>query len=65
MSLLQLNSRKIHDEPNILDGLGDQQLFLGILGLEAALQVRQTGGTGRGLGGRDCTDADVGSACDG
>lgn len=34
-----MNSRKIHDEPDVLSGLSQQRLFLGILGLEAALQV--------------------------
>jgi hypothetical protein len=36
---LQVNSRKIHDEVNVLEGLMGQQLFLAVLGLEAALQV--------------------------
>jgi hypothetical protein len=36
----QVNSRKIHDEPDVLSGLSQNKLFLGILGLEAALQVR-------------------------
>jgi len=36
---VQVNSRKIHDEVNVLEGLMGQQLFLAILGLEAALQV--------------------------
>jgi Ca2+ transporting ATPase len=35
----QVNSRKIHDEPDVLEGLGHQKLFLVILGLEMALQV--------------------------
>jgi hypothetical protein len=35
----QVNSRKVHDEPDVLAGLAQQRLFLGILGLEAALQV--------------------------
>jgi hypothetical protein len=35
-----VNSRKIHDEPDVLSGLGQQKLFLAILGLEAGLQVR-------------------------
>jgi hypothetical protein len=44
---LQVNSRKIHDEPDVLSGLSQQKLFLGILGLEAGLQVRrQRGGQG-------------------
>lgn len=37
----QVNSRKIHDEPDVLEGLDCQKLFLAILGLEAALQVMQ------------------------
>jgi hypothetical protein len=36
---VQLNSRKIHDEPNVLEGLSQQKLFLIILGLELGLQV--------------------------
>eukprot|EP00879_Flechtneria_rotunda_P005074 GHRR01005351.1.p1 GENE.GHRR01005351.1~~GHRR01005351.1.p1 ORF type:complete len:952 (+),score=468.24 GHRR01005351.1:385-2856(+) len=42
----QVNSRKIHDEANVLDGILHQRLFLVILGLEAALQVAivQAGG---------------------
>ncbi|WIA29940.1 hypothetical protein OEZ86_000039 [Tetradesmus obliquus] len=35
----QVNARKIHDEPDVLAGLSQQRLFLGILGLEAGLQV--------------------------
>lgn len=37
--MLQLNSRKIHDEPNVLEGLSQQKLFLIILALELGLQV--------------------------
>jgi hypothetical protein len=37
--VLQLNSRKIHDEPNVLEGLSQQKLFLIILALELGLQV--------------------------
>jgi hypothetical protein len=41
-----LNSRKIHDEPNVLEGLSRQRLFLIILALELGLQVgREEGGT--------------------
>ena len=36
---MQVNSRKIYDEPNVLDGILSNQLFLLILGAEAALQV--------------------------
>jgi len=39
---LQVNSRKIHDEADVLEGLMGQQLFLAVLGLEAALQVRSS-----------------------
>ncbi|KAK9802895.1 hypothetical protein WJX73_002795 [Symbiochloris irregularis] len=35
----QVNARKIHDEPNVLDGVLDNGLFLGILGGEFLLQV--------------------------
>ncbi|CAD7699211.1 unnamed protein product [Ostreobium quekettii] len=35
----QVNSRKIHDEGNVLEGLLGNKLFCGILGLEAAAQV--------------------------
>ena len=34
-----MNARKIYDEPNVLEGISDNQLFLGILAAEAALQV--------------------------
>ena len=37
---LQVNARKIYDEPNVLEGIFTNRLFLGILGAEAALQVR-------------------------
>ena len=40
---MQVNSRKIYDEPNVLDGILGNQLFLLILGAEAALQVRCPG----------------------
>ena len=36
---LQVNARKIYDEPNVLEGILANKLFLGILGAEAALQV--------------------------
>ena len=35
----QVNARKINDEPNVLEGILDNRLFLGILGAEALLQV--------------------------
>jgi len=42
----QVNSRKIHDEADVLSGLNHAPQFLTILGLEAALQVAivQAGG---------------------
>jgi hypothetical protein len=36
---MQVNARKIYDEPDVLDGILQNRLFLGILGTEAALQV--------------------------
>ena len=44
--ILQVNSRKIHDEADVLSGLTHAPQFLTILGLEAALQVAivQAGG---------------------
>lgn len=39
---LQVNARKIYGEPDVLQGLGDNRLFLYILGGELALQVLQT-----------------------
>lgn len=39
--LCQVNARKVHDEPNVLDGVLDNGLFLGILGGEFLLQVRR------------------------
>lgn len=44
----QVNARKIHDEADVLAGLGSAPQFLAILGVEAALQVRGTGGEGGG-----------------
>ena len=38
--MLQVNARKIYDEPNVLEGILANRLFLGILGAEFALQVR-------------------------
>ena len=38
--MLQMNARKIYDEPNVLEGILANRLFLGILGAEFALQVR-------------------------
>lgn len=35
----QINARKINDEPNVLEGILGNRLFLGILGAEALLQV--------------------------
>ncbi|EIE20267.1 calcium-translocating P-type ATPase [Coccomyxa subellipsoidea C-169] len=35
----QVNARKIYDEADVLGGILDNKLFLGILGAEAALQV--------------------------
>ena len=35
----QVNARKIYDEPNVLEGILSNRLFLIILGAEAALQV--------------------------
>lgn len=35
-----MNARKIYDEADVLGGILDNKLFLGILGAEAALQVR-------------------------
>ena len=37
--MLQVNARKIYDEPNVLEGILANRLFLGILGAEFALQV--------------------------
>ncbi len=37
---MQVNARKIYDEPNVLEGIASNRLFLGILGAEFALQVR-------------------------
>ena len=37
--VLQVNARKIYDEPNVLEGILANRLFLGILGAEFALQV--------------------------
>lgn len=34
-----MNARKIYDEADVLGGILDNKLFLGILGAEAALQV--------------------------
>lgn len=36
----QVNARKIYDEADVLGGIAGNRLFLGILGAEAALQVR-------------------------
>ena len=35
----QVNARKVNDEVNVLDGILDNRLFLGILAAEAFLQV--------------------------
>ena len=35
-----MNARKIYGEPDVLQGLGDNMLFVYILGGEVALQVR-------------------------
>jgi hypothetical protein len=35
----QVNARKIYDEANILEGILENGLFLGILGAEAILQA--------------------------
>lgn len=40
---LQVNARKIYEEPNVLEGIFANKLFLGILGAEAALQVTSPG----------------------
>ena len=37
----QVNARKIYDEANVLEGILENGLFLGILGAEAILQVTQ------------------------
>lgn len=39
----QVNARKIHDESDIMDGILDNKLFLGILGSEFLLQVGTPG----------------------
>jgi Cation transporting ATPase, C-terminus len=46
MRLLQVNCRRVRDEPNVLEGLASQPLFLAILGLELGLQaaIVQAGG---------------------
>ncbi len=36
---LQVNARKIYDEPSVLEGIFTNKLFLSILAAEAALQV--------------------------
>ena len=36
----QINARKIYDEVNVASGVLGNQLFVGILGAEAALQVQ-------------------------
>ena len=36
----QVNARKVQNEPNVLAGVLDNRLFLGILGGEVLLQVR-------------------------
>ena len=36
----QVNARKIYDEPNVLEGVFENKLFVGILASELALQVR-------------------------
>jgi hypothetical protein len=46
----QVNARKIHDEADVLAGLGSAPQFLVILGLEAALQVGGLWGTSEGGG---------------
>ena len=38
--MVQVNARKIYDEPNVLAGMLDNRLFLGILGSELLLQAR-------------------------
>ena len=37
-----MNARKIYDEPNVLSGVLENRLFLGILGSEFVLQARLT-----------------------
>lgn len=39
--MAQVNARKIYDEPNVLAGMLDNRLFLGILGSELLLQARR------------------------
>lgn len=36
----QVACRKVYDESDIFEGLGESRLFLGVLGAEALLQVR-------------------------
>ena len=38
--MAQVNARKVYDEPNVLAGMLDNRLFLGILGSELLLQAR-------------------------
>lgn len=39
--MAQVNARKVYDEPNVLAGMLDNRLFLGILGSELLLQARR------------------------
>ena len=38
--MAQVNARKVYDEPDVLAGMLDNRLFLGILGSELLLQAR-------------------------
>ena len=42
-ALRQVNARKIYDEPDVLGGVLENRLFLGILGGELLLQARRPG----------------------
>ena len=50
----QVNARKIYDEPNVLEGILSNRLFLIILGAEAALQVSLPGANPSGLRYAQC-----------
>ena len=46
-TLSQVNARKIYDELNVLEGVFENKLFVGILASELALQARLTLATHR------------------
>ena len=53
LSCLQVNTRKIYDEANVLEGVFDNKIFSTILAAELALQV----GHAASLLGKICPDA--------